>query len=208
MLFRSPNPKPQTPNPKPQTPNPRVTDNLEFMLSSPNKKPSSSRRSHAPINWQPKVQASVDFLAFCNSLDYTQTAIKDNIRLPDEKRLYGKDSRKVFNDNLNMLVDNFRNTEDTLDVDKKKMKEIVDDDDMSRVGGDDVSKMDGFSVGPTEMKKIARSGELSVLQDTDAIYEGSFLVNRWTYILGVGKRCNEVLREKEKTQREGKKFIT
>lgn len=99
--------------------------------------------------------------------------MKDSTRVPDERRLYARDQRRVFADSLNSLVDNFRNTEDTLDKDKRKIKDVPDDDDVSRVGGDE-SKMDGYSVAQTEMKKLARSGEVSAISG-DAIYESKIL---------------------------------
>lgn len=144
------------------------------MLTSPAKKsPTRTRATPPPINWQPKVSASVDFLAFCNSLEYTQSAIKDSVRVPDEKRLYGRDNRKIFGDNLISLVDNFRNTEDTLDKEKRKIKEVLDEEDLSKIGGDETaSRAEGLSVAGTELKKLGKSGELSG-RTGDAIFEGN-----------------------------------
>lgn len=112
----------------------------------------------------------------------------------------------MFGESLNVLVDNFRNTEDTLDKEKRKVKEVVEDDDISRIGGfdDNASRAnEGMTVYGDDMKRLGQSGGLS-MQSINAIPESSRRSPRRPYLLGVGERHHQILREtkKEELQRQ------
>lgn len=97
----------------------------------PSANPLASERREIP---QAPLRSSKEFIAFCGSLDLYQQASKEGVRA-DEKRLYNPRHHRTFKDSLGNWVDNFKSTEDTLDKDKKKAKEVVDDDDLvSKVG--------------------------------------------------------------------------
>ena len=101
------------------------------MLAPPSKgKGGSKSRSGgqvppAPINWSPRIHATTDFIGFCNSLDIINQALKENVKVSEHRPIkpdHNRPGNKTFVENLGDWVDTFKNTESTLDKDKRKAK--------------------------------------------------------------------------------------
>ena len=118
-------------------------------LKQPGGSSPSKSKAPAPINWVPKVSAATDFLGFCNSLDIITQAAKEGTRVPDLRQ--SRPSQKPFFENLTSWVETYKNTEETLDKDKRKPKETPEDD-----NDDMMSKLN-------ETQSVAQTAKKSVM---------------------------------------------
>ena len=98
----------------------------------------ASRASLNDLNSKPKdtgkeqqkgessMKTSQDFLAFCDSVGLYNQAVREGVKY-DEKRLYYKPSfmQKSFNENIGIWVETFKNTDETLDKEKKKLRQAA-----------------------------------------------------------------------------------
>lgn len=148
----------------------------------------SKVKTPAPINWTPKVQAATDFVGFVNSLDIMVQANREGMRASELRP--ARNNQKGFFDNLTSWVETYKNTEETLDKDKRKLKEMPDednDDTMSRLN-------ETQSVAQTNKKSvmggIKKTTVLDGLQGIDGRVCCSY--SRQVCVLGVGKRRAKV----------------
>ena len=103
-----------------------------------NLQPVPARASQTDLSTKPKdsakeqlkgennIKSSQDFLAFCDNMGLYNQAVREGVKY-DEKRLYYKPSfmQKTFNESIGIWVETFKNTDETLDKEKKKLRSLA-----------------------------------------------------------------------------------